>query len=76
MKVSQLKALIREEVRKTLNEAKVPDEGDAAKFIQDVLKLGSRQNLFDTFIKKEKIDPNELSTLIELVADRLKKKWA
>lgn len=49
---------------------------EADKFIADVLKLGSRDNLFDKFIKKEKINPDELSALVGIVADRLKQKWS
>jgi len=49
---------------------------DADAFITEVLKLGSRVNLFDQFMKKEGIDPNELSTLVSLVAERLKEKWS
>jgi len=49
---------------------------EADQFISDVLKMGSRDNLFDKFIKKEKINPDELSMLVSLVADRLKEKWS
>jgi hypothetical protein len=50
-------------------------EQDADKFIADVLKLGSKSNLFDNFLKKEKISPDELSILVSLVGKRLQTKW-
>jgi len=75
MKVSQLRQLIREEVGGVLNE-NTPSERDADMFISQVLKLGSKDNLFDKYMKGKKINPDELSTLIGLVADRLKSKWA
>jgi len=75
MKVSQLRQLIREEVGGVLNE-NIPSERDADMFISQVLKLGSKDNLFDKYMKGKKINPDELSTLIGLVADRLKSKWA
>ena len=75
MKVSQLRQLIREEVGGVLNE-NIPSERDADMFISQVLKLGSKDNLFDKYMKSKKINPDELSTLVGLVADRLKSKWA
>lgn len=61
----------------TFNESKdVVSTIEADKFIAEVLKMGSRDNLFDKFIKKEKINPDELSMLVSLVADRLKEKWS
>jgi hypothetical protein len=51
------------------------DQFDAGNFISDVLKLGSRQNLFDAYMKKNDINPDELSTLINQVIDTLDKKW-
>jgi len=48
---------------------------DADKFISEVLKMGSRDNMFDKFMKKEKINPNELTPLVNLVAQRLIEKW-
>jgi hypothetical protein len=60
-----------------LNEStKMPTVQDADAFISDVLKLGSRVNLFDQFMKKEGINPNELTTLVTMVADRMKEKWS
>lgn len=51
------------------------EPSDANDFINDVLKLGSKQNLFDTFMKKNGIDPDELSVLVNQVIDTLDKKW-
>lgn len=75
MKLSELRQMIREEVRGVINE-NIPSERDADMFISQVLKLGSKDNLFDKYMKGKKINPDELSTLIGLVADRLKSKWA
>ena len=51
------------------------DTMDASNFIEDVLKLGSKQNLFDSYIKKNGIKPDELSDLVNRVIDELNKKW-
>ena len=51
------------------------DTLDASNFIEDVLKLGSKQNLFDSYIKKNGIKPDELSDLVNRVIDELNKKW-
>jgi hypothetical protein len=51
------------------------EPSDANDFINDVLKLGSKQNLFDTFMKKNGISPDELSVLVNQVIDTLDKKW-
>ena len=48
---------------------------DADKFISQVLKMGSRDNLVDKFLKSEGIDPEETSALLSLVVARLKEKW-
>jgi hypothetical protein len=61
----------------TLNEKELRkvDQFDASNFISDILKLGSKQNLFDAYIKKNGIEPSELSTLVNQVIDALDKKW-
>ena len=60
----------------SLNEARdINNVEDADKFIADVLKLGSRDNIFDKFMKKEGIKPIELTTLIRAVANRIIEKW-
>jgi len=74
MKLQELRQLIREEAKGVINE-KIPSERDADMFISQVLKLGSKDNLFDKYMKSKKINPDELSTLVGLVADRLKSKW-
>jgi hypothetical protein len=59
-----------------LNEGqRPPSTADADQFIGEVLKLGSRSNLFDAFMKKRSLDPNELSTFVQMVADQIKTKW-
>ena len=74
MKLNELRQLIREEAKGVINE-NIPSERDADMFISQVLKLGSKDNLFDKYMKSKKINPDELSTLVGLVADRLKSKW-
>lgn len=51
------------------------EASDAKDFVTEVLKLGSTQNLFDAFIKKKGIAPEELSTLVNSVIDELDKNW-
>jgi hypothetical protein len=75
MKLDELRHLIREQVKEVINES-IPSDRDADGFIRDVLKLGSRENLFDKYMKRNKISADELSTLVGLVADRLKQKWS
>ena len=75
MKLSELRQLIREEAKGVINE-NIPSEKDADDFISQVLKLGSKGNLFDKYMKAKKMNPNELSTLVGSVADRLKEKWS
>lgn len=76
---SVLREIIREEI--TLNEIRgiTPDRkatvADADDFIREVLKLGSRTNIFDKWVRKEGISSNELSEFVALVADRIKTKW-
>lgn len=49
---------------------------DVNAFIQDVLKLGTKDNLFDKYMKREGIDPAYLSTLVGLVGKRLAEKYS
>ncbi len=61
-----------------INEAKESRDlknSDAKDFITTVLKLGSKQNLFDTYINKNGIKPDQLSDLIKQVIDELNKNW-
>lgn len=56
-----------------INESRNPNPADADDFITEVLKLGSKNNLFDSFMKKKGLNPNELSTFVEMVNTELKK---
>jgi hypothetical protein len=61
-----------------INEAKESRDlknSDAKDFITTVLKLGSKQNIFDTYINKNGIKPDQLSDLIKQVIDELNKNW-
>lgn len=57
----------------TENVFREPTDRDAKLFISSVLKLGSRDNIFDKFMKKNKIKSDELVTLVNLVAKELLK---
>ncbi len=70
----QLKEIIRDELN-TITENKNVTKMDADKFISDVLKLGSKNNLFDTFMKREGINSDQLFSLVSLVVEQLKTKW-
>lgn len=70
----QLKEIIREELN-NITENKNVTKMDADKFISDVLKLGSKNNLFDTFMKREGISSDQLFSLVSLVVEQLKTKW-
>lgn len=76
IKKSQLKEIIREELSNvTLNEVNFREvtERDAKDFISDVLKLGSKANIFDVYMKKNKINPDDLFKLVTLVGKELLK---
>ena len=51
---------------------RLPTTQDADSFLTGVLKLGSKENLFDAFMKKGGIGPDELSVFVDMVGDRLK----
>ena len=70
----QLKEIIRDELN-TITENKNVTKMDADKFISDVLKLGSKNNLFDAFMKREGISSDQLFSLVSLVVEQLKTKW-
>ena len=78
---SQLRDLVREEVKQAMSETLIneasrnPEIQDVDKFISDVLKMGTRANIFDAFMKREGIAPDELSMFVYAVAMRLKDKW-
>lgn len=60
-----------------LNEgSKKPTAADVDDFISTVLKLGSKSNLFDTYMKRKGLDQDELSVFVWWVADRIKSKWS
>lgn len=77
MKKSILHELIKEELLYVLQEnAKVdPTVEHAKSFIVDTLKLNSKQNLFDSFMKKNNIKESELSTFVELVVKEITKSY-
>ena len=76
MKRTDLRAMIREELKNTISESsRKPEIQDVDKFISSVLKMGTRGNAFDTFMKREGIAPDELSMFVYAVAMRLKDKW-
>lgn len=76
MKRTDLRAMIREELKNTISESsRKPEIQDVDKFISSVLKMGTRGNVFDTFMRREGIAPDELSMFVYAVAMRLKDKW-
>ena len=70
----QLERLIQEEIRKALaeNRGRQPSESDVSDFVTRVLRLGSRDNIFDKYMSKKGIDPYELSTFMRMVIDDIK----
>ncbi len=63
-------------IRYELNEnIRSVSNSDADKFIESVLKLGSRDNIFDKFMRTNKISSDQLSKLVELVARRILERW-
>ena len=57
----------------SLNETREPTQRDAKDFITQILKLGTKNNLFDKYMSKNKISSYELSTFVEMVAGELKR---
>jgi len=47
----------------------------ATEFVTSVLKLGSKDNLFDAFIKRKGLNSNDVSELVKLVATEIQTKW-
>lgn len=73
---SKLKEIIKQELNTIVKESNVRiTTMHADKFISEVLKLGTRGNLFDVFMKKEGIPSNDLSDFVELVVNQIKTKW-
>lgn len=50
-------------------------EHHAHVFIKEVLKLGSKQNILDAYLRKNKIPEHYLYEFINAVIDELDKKW-
>ena len=76
MKQSIIKNLIKEEIKNLLKEEKQdPTQQHVQEFISQVLKLGSKQNIFDSFMTSNNIKEDELSTFIEMVVDEIKKTY-
>lgn len=69
---SQLRKMIRYELNENIRSV---SNSDADKFIESVLKLGSRDNIFDKFMRTNKISSDQLSKLVELVARRILERW-
>jgi len=52
-----------------------PYSNEAYEFARDILKMGSRDNLFDKFMKKRGIVADELSTFVGAVIKELETRW-
>jgi len=48
---------------------------DVDAFISDVLKIGHRDNIFDTYLDERGIPKHELTAFITMVVDRINSKW-
>lgn len=59
-----------------LNEESIDIKTHADNFISDYLKLGTKKNLFDAYMRKAKMNPEDLSIFVAAVAERIKEKWA
>ena len=75
MKHAELNKLIKETLQRILKEDNFNIERHASSFISDVLKMGSKDNLFDKYMKQHKIKPELLYDLVEAVTAELMKKW-
>ena len=73
MKKSELRQLIREELTDNGKHGEL--ESKANEFIRNVLKLGSKQNIFDIFLRKNKMNPDDLSEFTYTVANTILSKW-
>jgi len=71
-------------INKSLNESEKAINEDyskraspalAAEFITQVLKLGTKDNLFDAFMKKKGMNASEMSALVKMVATEIEEKW-
>ena len=50
-------------------------EDHADKFISDVLKMGTKKNLFDVYMKKNNIHESKLSEFVENVISKMRKDY-
>lgn len=71
MKRSELTRIINEELARINEKSNVEIESAAKTFIVDVLKLGTRNNIFDMFINKHKLNRDILSDLVSEVGKQL-----
>lgn len=62
-------------VKKPINQRviKSPTQQDAIEFVNDYLKLGSKNNLFHQYLKKKGYSDLEVGTFLNLVIDELEK---
>jgi demethoxyubiquinone hydroxylase (CLK1/Coq7/Cat5 family) len=71
MKKSELRQLIREEIEKETSHL----DSHADTFIRDVLKLGSKNNIFDSYLNRKNIRPELLSDFVYIVAKKILNSW-
>jgi len=74
MKKSELRNIIKEELGILSEDNSLINH--AKKFTTDVLKLGSKDNIFDIYIKKNKMNAADLSEFVAAVAKELKDNWS
>lgn len=48
---------------------------DASDFIQNVLKLGTKSNLFSMYLDKKNLDPDSLYDLMDMVMTKIQKSY-
>lgn len=79
MNSKQLKKLISEEVSKAISEQapnmKHEFERPARDFIINVLKFGSKRNVFDVYMKKNNMNESDLTAFVSYVANKIIDDW-
>ena len=75
-----LRRTIQNEIAKALSESMLNETAQdyamqAKDFCRSVLKLGSRQNVFDRYMKAKQLDQNDLDEFMVAVAMELKNNW-
>ena len=76
MKKSELRKIIKEEIEKEVNNSNNGDlEYHANKFISGVLKMGTKKNIFDEFMRKNKIHESKLSEFVGIVISKIEGKY-